>query len=396
MAVGPGDRAAVDPEHERGQVLRDRRPGGGHRGQHPLGLVADPVTAAAARPGPSSAGGTAPGRPARGRRSPPSGRPRPVRPRPPARPAPGARRAGHRARAPAGPRRATAIARSQALAPVVVLGPDEGGQPAHGVLVGDVERVEVDAAAPGDRRRVPGQRRVARHVAGQQRAGRRGRAHHAAGGAPGVVVAVGVEAQPGAGADLEQRERPAVRERGERRGEGGEPPDLVGLRRPAQDRGPDRRRRRRAARPGGRRTDRAPARRASAPRRTRGWAAACPRAAWRARPAPRGRRRPPLAHSSKQGDAPRASVAKSAYCAAGSPKGSMPAARRPARRTSAARRTSSRGTPRCPRSRPRGRSRWPSRRRTARPGSTPGPVLTPTIPNSSASASRSVRARSRV
>ena len=49
----------------------------------------------------------------------------------------------------------------EALAPFVVLGPDKGGQPAHGVLVGDVERIEVDAAAPGDRRRMIGQRRVA-------------------------------------------------------------------------------------------------------------------------------------------------------------------------------------------------------------------------------------------
>ena len=62
VAVGPRDRPAVDAEHEGAHASRDGGPGGGHVGQHPLALVRDPVAAAVARPGRSSAPGSGAGR----------------------------------------------------------------------------------------------------------------------------------------------------------------------------------------------------------------------------------------------------------------------------------------------------------------------------------------------
>ena len=49
-----------------------------------------------------------------------------------------------------GSARARSTAAASRRSPVVVLGPDQGLQPAHGVVVADVERVEVDPAAPDD------------------------------------------------------------------------------------------------------------------------------------------------------------------------------------------------------------------------------------------------------
>ena len=129
---------------------------------------------------------------------------------------------------------------------------------------------EVDAAAPGDlgvRDRGTGSGPVARAVSSGPPLPRSSPTRR-----PGVVVAVGEEAQPGAGPDLDQRQR-ALDQRQHRR-QGGEPADLVGLGRPRHDgaRGPPAPAR---AGPGGdRRTARARARRASGRPRRRGWAGA--------------------------------------------------------------------------------------------------------------------------
>ena len=102
------------------------------------------------------------------------------------------------------------------------------------------------------------------HRAGQQRP--RPGLDEAVVGAPRVGPAVGVEAQPGARADLQQRQRATPLAPGqlrEPRHQRRQPADLVGLGRPLQDRGPDRRRRRRAAPAAAPRTDPGPGRRAT-------------------------------------------------------------------------------------------------------------------------------------
>jgi hypothetical protein len=96
--------------------------------------------------------------------------------------------------------------RVQAIQPFVLDGarPDEGAQPRAVVGVGDVERVQVDADAGHHLRQLGRQR---------ERAARRAAQVHLAPRADGpavvlVAVAVGVEAQPRGGADLDQRQWP--------------------------------------------------------------------------------------------------------------------------------------------------------------------------------------------
>ena len=132
-----------------------------------------------------------------------------------------------------GSARAIRIACSSRSPSLLLLGPHQVGQPRHRVLVAYVEGVEVRTAAPRDLGVAARDRQVA---------GRLGREHRSpaagelADGRPGVVVAVGIQAQPGAGADLDQAQRSAPGDPREHRHERREPADLVGLGRALADR----------------------------------------------------------------------------------------------------------------------------------------------------------------
>lgn len=119
----------------------------------------------------------------------------------------------------------------QAVGSLVVLGPDQGLQPAPGVGVGGVNRVEVEPSPPDDGWNLVRQRDVAGSDAGQgQRA--LGRPDPVVDAWSGVVVTPGVveQAQAGAGANLDQSQRLGQEcERGKERGAAG---DFVGLRPP--------------------------------------------------------------------------------------------------------------------------------------------------------------------
>ena len=248
--------------------------GRGDLGQHPLALVADPVAAPVGDQPGHQVVEAAPVRLARGRRSPRCGTPRPGRARRPRPTSPGSSSSrsprDERGRVGAG----DLDRGQQPLPPVVLLGPDQVGQPRHRVGVGDVERVQVDAAAPGDLGGVTASAKSPRSPS-----------HSSSGPAPAGhgcrlrcrprVATTG----PGRGTARRSRRpraAPAARARArpERRDQGRQSPDLVGLRGAGQDRGPDRAvvaEQRVAA---ARRTARARARRASGPRRRPGSAAA--------------------------------------------------------------------------------------------------------------------------
>ena len=125
---------------------------------------------------------------------------------------------------------------AQPLAALVLLRPDQVLQPRHRVGVRDVERVEVDTAPPGDVRVGGGDGQVAGGPGAQQRTAA---PPQPADGRPLVVVAVGEQAETGAGPDLDQRQRPL--DEPEDRDEGRETADLVGLGRPLHDGGAHRR-----------------------------------------------------------------------------------------------------------------------------------------------------------
>jgi PaaX-like protein C-terminal domain len=95
--------------------------------------------------------------------------------------------------------------RGQSLLPAGLTGPDQAAQPGGVGVVAHVERVEVDPGAPDD----PGQPIRQRHRAVRLAAQHQRRRVGAAQGVAGVVVAVAVgqQGQPGAGPDLEQRQR---------------------------------------------------------------------------------------------------------------------------------------------------------------------------------------------
>lgn len=84
---------------------------------------------------------------------------------------------------------------------MVVFGPDERVEPGQVVGVGDVEGVEVDAGTPGDVGQAAGR------CASGGGAFEDGFAVADQVGAVPVCVPVGVEAQAGGGADLQQRQR---------------------------------------------------------------------------------------------------------------------------------------------------------------------------------------------
>ena len=202
----------------------------------------------------------------------------------------------------------------QPLAAVVLLGPDQGLEPGHRVGVGDVERVQVDPAAPRDLRQRGRQRGRAGHLAAQVR--RRPEPHCGVRRRPRVAPPVREEVEPGAGAGLDQRDRPdaAPRARTPAAGWPAGRPRWSGSTARGSSRGSCRRPR--AGRSGARRTARARARRASGPPRRPGWAASSARAARRPRPAPRGRR-PPRSPTRRSTATPRAPRRRSwRYCSA--------------------------------------------------------------------------------
>ena len=121
---------------------------------------------------------------------------------------------------------------AQPLPALVLLRPDQVLQPRHRVGVRDVERVEVDTAPPGDVRVGGGDGQVAGGPGAQQRTAA---PPQPAQGRPLVVVAVGEQAETGAGPDLDQGQRPV--DEPEDRDEGRETADLVGLGRPLHDGG---------------------------------------------------------------------------------------------------------------------------------------------------------------
>jgi len=110
-----------------------------------------------------------------------------------------------------------------------VVGPLAGEEPEGGLLVGDADRLAVDARTPGDL----GYRQVAeRPVADltvelDRRVGRAG----VPGGAVVIGVAVEEEVEPGRGTEVADGEGLSVlgRQMGEGREERGAPADLVGL-----------------------------------------------------------------------------------------------------------------------------------------------------------------------
>ncbi len=236
MAVGPGHRPAVEAEHEATHAVGHRRPGLRDPRQHARALVADPAAAAGGHQArhqvveaePVGVGQVADD---------------------------GAVEDHHRAvrrrlvdqrrqlleQVPSHDHRRVRArhldGRGQLRPAVVVLRPDQRRQPGHRVLVGDVEGIQVDAAAPGDHRRPIGQRQDAVHVAPQLRP--RPGTSYAVGGRPGVGVPVRVEAQARTGADLEQRDRTVTGDAREGRQQRREPADLVGLRRASEDRRAD-------------------------------------------------------------------------------------------------------------------------------------------------------------
>jgi hypothetical protein len=125
----------------------------------------------------------------------------------------------------------------EALAALVLLRPDEVGEPGHRVVVGHRERVEVDAGPPRHSGNGDPFREAAGHLAGQTRALPRGDQSRLR--RPGVGVAVGVEAQSGARPNLDERQGLLTSDRRERRGQGRQTAHLVGLGRAAEDRRPD-------------------------------------------------------------------------------------------------------------------------------------------------------------
>ncbi|GIJ73382.1 hypothetical protein Voc01_082990 [Virgisporangium ochraceum] len=110
---------------------------------------------------------------------------------------------------------------AQAGPAVAVFGPDERVEPGDVGGVGDVERVEVEAGAPDDDGQVPGRGASGDGALEDGSA----LADHVV--AVPVGVAVGVQAQAGGGADLQQGQR--LREHGEHREQQGAPAGLVGL-----------------------------------------------------------------------------------------------------------------------------------------------------------------------
>src|SRR5882757_11429020 len=90
----------------------------------------------------------------------------------------------------------------QPLVAVRFARPDQAAQPRNVLLVGDVERVEIDAGAPDDLGQCVRQWHWAVGLAVQYRSRR---IRSGEGDLSGVVVAVAVgqQRQPGAGADLE-------------------------------------------------------------------------------------------------------------------------------------------------------------------------------------------------
>ena len=162
---------------------------------------------------------------------------------------------------------------TQPLAPLVVLGPDQRRQPGHRVVVGDVERVQVDAAAPGHlgqpvraRRSHPWTRHSSSGPDPSRSVSRRRCARRRSSGP-------GSRHRP-ALAPTSSRASGSVAEQRERRGQGRQPADLVGLGGPGQDRVADAPVVAEQGRRAARRTARARVRRATGPRRRPGWAAA--------------------------------------------------------------------------------------------------------------------------
>jgi hypothetical protein len=113
----------------------------------------------------------------------------------------------------------------QALAAVGLARPDQALQPAHVVIAGDVERVEVQPRAPGDLGDAPRQRHRAVRVAGDHRRPR------VAAGDPVARVIVGIpvreQGEPGARAHLEEGKW--LRQHSEQRKQGGAARGLVCL-----------------------------------------------------------------------------------------------------------------------------------------------------------------------
>lgn len=119
--------------------------------------------------------------------------------------------------------------RAQPRQTVPMLRPDEVLEPGDVLLIGDVERIEVETGAPDDLRMFRRQRRRCGHFARKHRRVQPGRT---GGGqrlpAPVVPVVIGEKAQTRRSADVDKREWPAnLRERREK---GRASPRLVGLR----------------------------------------------------------------------------------------------------------------------------------------------------------------------
>jgi hypothetical protein len=91
----------------------------------------------------------------------------------------------------------------QSWAPLFLFRPDQCPQPSDGILIGDVERVQLDPASPADSQRCCRHRHGAGNIAAQFGAAAAGQATD---WLPVIVVSVGIEAQAGACPDLEEGE----------------------------------------------------------------------------------------------------------------------------------------------------------------------------------------------
>ncbi len=375
------------------QVVRDRRTGRGDLGQHPRALVADPVAARRRPPARSSSRGSGAGRRPRGRRSPRCGTPPPG---PCSAASLDQRRAARRAgRRPARARRVGAghLDRRRQRAPAARPARARPGWPARPSRrrrsrragSGRCRRARRPPAASRRERNAPRHARTssARTRAGGHRDRPRCPRRRSSGRGRGTA-----RRSPRPRAARAAR-RPRRRER---RGQGRQPADLVGLRRRGRGSSPGSSRRRRAGR-------------RAAPAYGPGAGTPCQRAAAKTRlgccltggrsasqASTSGSPATPRAHSAKQGELAGVQRAKSGYCSTVPAYGSTGRRHQPAgRATYVVSRYSS--IPSKPPSRPNPLAFTPP---NGAAGLETRPVLMPTMPKSSDSASRIVRARSRV